>query len=117
MVRGDISPWVMKGIGLQLDVLDDELRLLIAGHGHLPGWTDSEIRQVLLVAQCTIAAQTPSDLYALRILRLRPSGDDAAAVSSVLLSADRQLIITFKTDSIPMTAVFDARSLGTEDSR
>lgn len=102
---------------MQLDVLDDDLRLLIAGHGVPPGWTDSEVRHVLLVAQCTIAAQTPSDLYALRILRLRPGGDGAAVVSSVLLSADRQLILTFKTDSLPMTAVFDVRPLGTEESQ
>lgn len=101
---------------MQLDLLDDDLRLLIAGR-RLTGWTDSEADQVLLLAQCTIAAQTPSDLHSLRILHLCPGPDDTTATASVQLSSKRQLTITFKTGSIPITAVFDVASQGTEDSQ
>ena len=98
---------------MQLDLHDQELRLLVAGHS-LPGWTEPESSHVLLVAQCTIAAQTPSDLHALQILRLHQDPDETVVTSYVRLSAERRLTITFKTDNIPMTAAFDLTSPGTE---
>jgi hypothetical protein len=102
---------------LQLDLLYDELRRLIVRPGDRPaGWTDAESRHVLLVAQCAVAAKTPSDLQCLQILRLRTCPDDPPGTSSVQLSAKRLLVITFKTDSIPMTAVFDVMSPVTEGS-
>jgi len=101
---------------LQLDLLDDELRCIIVGPGHRPpGWTESERRHVLLLAQCAVAAKSPADLHTLQILRLRTGPDDAPGTSSVLLSAQRLLVITFKADSIPMTAVFDVMAPRTEE--
>jgi len=93
---------------LQVELLADELRRLLSEPGHRPAsWTDAEIRHFQLIAQCAEAAQTSADLRVLQVLRLRIRPDDEPGTSSVQLSLTRRLIITFKTDSIPMTAVFD----------
>ena len=93
---------------MQVELLADELRWLLSEPGPRPaGWTDAEICHLDLIAQCAEAAQTSADLHALRMLRLRVHPDDEPGTSSVRLSLTRRLIITFKTDSIPMTAVFD----------
>jgi hypothetical protein len=101
---------------LHLELLDDELRRLIGEAGYRPaGWADAEIRHLLLLAQCAGAAKTQSDLHSLRVLRFRIHPDDAPGTSSVQLSAGRRVTIIFKADSIPMTAVLDVLSSGTEE--
>ena len=93
---------------MQLELFAEELRRLLSEPSHPPaGWTDAEIRHFYLVAQCADAAIVPADLHALQVLRLRTRPDDPPGISSVQLSPARRLIITFKTDSMPMTAVFD----------
>ena len=104
------------GTSLQVELFADELRRLMSEPGHRPAsWTDAEIRHFYLVAQCAEAAQTSGDLHALQVLRLRIRPDEEPGTSSVQLSLARRLIITFKADSIPMTAVFDIVGSETED--
>lgn len=99
---------------LKLELLDATLRRLAGESGHRPeGWDDGEIRHFLLIAQCAQAAKVEADLYALRILRLRPNPDNTR-MSCVQLSAHRRLTITFNAESGPLIAQFDLALLGME---
>nr|MDT0663520.1 hypothetical protein [Micromonospora sp. DSM 115978] len=94
-----------------LELLDRDLHRLVHERDYRPeGWTDAEIDRVRLVAQCSRAAKTPSDLYAMRLLGLRPRAGTASAVASAPLGAGRRLALIFKTDNVPMTAVLDVVS-------
>ena len=92
---------------MHLDFLDQVLRRLATEPSFRPaGWDEVEISHFRLVAQCAQAAQVESDLHATRILRLQACPDTAAKTSSVQLSHRRRLVLTFKNDGAPATAVF-----------
>lgn len=91
---------------MHLDFLDQVLLRLATEQGFRPaGWDEAEISHFRLVAHCARAAQVEGDLHATRILRLQASPDTEARTSSIQLSSRRRLILTFKNDGTPATAV------------
>jgi hypothetical protein len=101
-------------INLQLRYLDDVLQCIASNAGYTPdGWDAGEVAHFLLVAQCADAAIAESDLFTLRLLRLRARAENNAA--SVMLSARRVLTINFEPTTTPMTAVFDVLTVETEE--
>lgn len=92
---------------MQLEYLDGDLRRLAADPAFSPeGWSGDEIRHFLFVAQCAEAATCESDLFNLRILRLRR--DPEGSTAWVLLSPQRRLVITFRaTSDAPAIALLD----------
>jgi plasmid maintenance system killer protein len=94
---------------LHLDFLDETLRRLAAEPAYRPeGWDVAEVRHFRLVAQCAQAAKVTGDLSAMRILRIQSHPDDPPGTSSIWLSSCRRLLLTFKDDDTPATAVFSA---------
>ena len=99
---------------MQLRYLDDVLQCIASDADHTPaGWDAGEVAHFRLVAQCADAAIAESDLFTLRLLRLRTGAEDNAA--SVMLSAMRVLTINFEPTTTPMTAVFDVSTVETEE--
>lgn len=100
-------------INLQLRYLDDVLQCIASDADDMShGWDAEEVAHFLLVAQCADAAIVESDLFTLRLLRLRVGAENNAA--SVMLSARRVLTINFEPTTTPMTAVFDVLTVETE---
>ena len=96
-----------------MDFLDEALRRLTAEPGYcLEGWDVAEVRHFRLVAQCARAAKAADDLRAMRILRIQSHADDPPGASSIQLSPRRRLLLTFKSDDTPSTAVFSILSVG-----
>lgn len=99
---------------MQLRYLDDVLQRIASDADYAPdGWDAREVAHFLLVAQCADAAIAESDLFTLRLLRLRAGAHNNAA--SVMLSAMRELTINFEPTTTPMTAVFDMSTVETEE--
>lgn len=97
---------------MQLRYLDDVLQRIASDADHTPAdWEAAEVAHFRLVAQCASAATAEGDLLTLRLLRIRT---DADGVASVALSPKRVLIIRFEPTTTPMTAVFDASRVETE---
>jgi hypothetical protein len=98
---------------LQLRYLDDVLQCIASDADYTPdGWDAGEVAHFRLVAQCAEAAIAESDLFTLRLLRLRAGAENNAA--SVMLSAMRVLSINFEPTTTPMTAVFDVSTAESE---
>lgn len=99
---------------MHLDFLDETLRRLAAEPAFRPeGWDLAEIRHLRLVAQCAQAAKVTDDLRAMRILHIQSHADDQPGTSSIWLSSRRRLLLTFKDDDTPATAVFSVLPMGT----
>jgi len=97
---------------LHLEFMDHALRRLVREAGFRPsGWDEEEISHFRLVAQCAQAAKVESDLNALRVLRLEACPDDQPGPSSIRLSSRQRLLVTFKSDDAPVTAVFSVMSV------
>ena len=97
---------------MHLDFLDEALRRLAAEPAYRPeGWDVAEVRHFRMVAQCAQAAKAANDLRAMRILRIQSHADDPPGTSSIQLSPRRRLLLTFKSDDTPATAVFLALSI------
>lgn len=79
------------------EYLDEELQRLATDPGCLPqGWTEPEIADFRLLAQCARAAEVDTDLRNTRMLRLQPhdTGDPHRALAT--LSSGRVIDLTFK---------------------
>ncbi|WP_129590432.1 hypothetical protein [Cryobacterium aureum] len=99
---------------MELELLDADLRRLAREPGYRPnGWGASEIRQFFLVTQCAVAAKVEGDLYAMRMLRLRPH-PEKPRMSTVQLGAQHRLTITFNDENSPIVARFTVTVVGTE---
>ena len=97
---------------MHLDFLDQALRRLATEPGFRPaGWDEAEISHFRLVAQCAQAAKAEGDLRAMRILRFQACPDTQPITSSIQLSPRRRLVLTFKNDDTPATAVFSVLSV------
>lgn len=97
---------------MHLDFLDEALRRLAAEPDFRPeGWDGAEVRHFRLVAQCAQAAKVADDLRAMRILRIQSHADDQPGTASIQLSPCRRLLLTFKNDNTPATAVFSVLSM------
>jgi hypothetical protein len=94
--------------------MDDVLQCIASDADYTPaGWDAGEVAHFRLIAQCADAAIAESDLFTLRLLRLRTGAENNAA--SVMLSAMRVLTINFEPTTTPMTAVFDVSTVETEE--
>jgi plasmid maintenance system killer protein len=97
---------------LHLEYLDRALRRLACEPGFRPsGWDETEISRFRLVVQCARAAKVEGDLRALHVLRLQECPDHQPGPSSIRLSSRRQLLLTFKSDDAPVTAVLSVMSI------
>ncbi len=93
---------------MHLEFLDEGLRRLLDEPGYRPaGWSDAEIEHFCLVVQCADAARVHTDLLNMRLLGLQTDPHGAPDASWTRLGPHRQLTVTFKSGSSPMTAVFD----------
>ena len=106
---------------MHLDFLDRTLRRLATEPGYRPpGWGEAEIDHFRLVAQCAQAAKVEGDLRTMRILRCQACLDGPPGTSSIQLSPRRRLLLTFKNDDAPATAVLsvlliEVSPIGTEE--
>jgi len=102
---------------MDIDYLDTEAERVATTPAWRPTtWTEAEVSRLRLIVQCVRSAGLVSDVLSLRSLRLSPDGEGADRFVTTL-GLLRNLTLTFKTGSAPVTAVLDIASTRTDHGR
>ena len=82
--------------------LDEDLRRLVAEPAFSPaGWSHAEVQQYRRLVDGVWAAETATDLWHLRMLRLERDADDPTR-ATVNMSSGRTIGLIFKSDAGPV---------------